>query len=79
MFQDCDGARIGELCLTTKHGESVLLDPLLNKGTGFLMEERERLGIRGLVPPRFPADNKAALQSGVSRVMVSVGSSELRE
>jgi hypothetical protein len=65
-----NAARIGELVLTTKSGEHVLLDPLLNKGTGFLMEERERLGIRGLVPPRFPHDHPAALQQGVNRVMV---------
>jgi len=64
-----DAARIGELVLTTKHGEGILLDPLLNKGTGFLMEERERLGIRGLVPPRYPSDHASALQGGVSRVM----------
>src|ERR1700749_4413515 len=32
---DSDGARIGEVVLTTKHGTDVLLDPLLNKGTGF--------------------------------------------
>ncbi|TFG52719.1 MAG: NAD-dependent malic enzyme, partial [Gemmatimonadales bacterium] len=29
----------------------VLHDPALNKGTAFTQEERERLGIRGLVPP----------------------------
>ncbi len=71
LRQLSDAARIGELVLTTKHGEAVLLDPLLNKGTGFLMEERERLGIRGMVPPRFPHDHPAALQQGVNRVMVS--------
>lgn len=64
-----DGARIGELVLTTKHGDAVLLDPLLNKGTGFLQEERERLGIRGLVPPRHPFSHESALQAGVNRVM----------
>jgi len=64
-----DAARIGEVVLTTKHGESVLLDPLLNKGTGFLLEERERLGIRGMVPPRHPHDHPAALQQGVNRIM----------
>ena len=55
--------------LTTKYSEAVLLDPLLNKGTGFLMEERERLGIRGMVPPRFPPNQESALQQGVNRVM----------
>jgi len=33
------------------HGVHVLHDPALNKGTAFTLEERERLGIRGLVPP----------------------------
>lgn len=34
-------------------GVDVLHDPVYNKGTGFPMAERDRLGIRGLVPPRF--------------------------
>lgn len=67
--QHCDHHRIGELVLTTKHGENVLLDPLLNKGTGFLLAERERLGIRGLVPPRSPVDSDAALKFAEARVM----------
>jgi hypothetical protein len=57
-----DGAKIGEVVLTTKHGSDVLLDPLLNKGTAFPMEERERLGIRGLVPPRVPLTKRDTLQ-----------------
>ncbi len=32
-------------------GSAVLHDPLLNKDSAFTPEERERLGIRGLVPP----------------------------
>jgi malate dehydrogenase (oxaloacetate-decarboxylating)(NADP+) len=48
---ESQGARIGEVVLTSKHGVEVLLDPQLNKGTGFTSEERERLAIRGLVPP----------------------------
>lgn len=35
-------------------------DPLTNKGTGFPLAERDRLGIRGLVPPRqLPLDVQA--------------------
>eukprot|EP01052_Picozoa_sp_SAG31_P039349 SAG31_NODE_5439_length_2537_cov_2.321985_3_plen_170_part_00 len=32
-------------------GMDVLQDPLWNKGSAFTVEERERLGIRGLLPP----------------------------
>eukprot|EP01138_Halocafeteria_seosinensis_P008287 gb/GECG01008468.1/.p1 GENE.gb/GECG01008468.1/~~gb/GECG01008468.1/.p1 ORF type:complete len:638 (+),score=60.72 gb/GECG01008468.1/:1-1914(+) len=37
---------------TKRDGIGVVHDPLTNKGTGFPMPERDRLGIRGLVPPR---------------------------
>lgn len=50
-------AKVGDVVLTTKHGVNVLLDPLLNKGTGFTADERERLGIRGLIPPRIFNDS----------------------
>lgn len=43
----CTGARI--IC---KRGQDVLSDPLLNKGTCYTDDERERLGLRGLLPPR---------------------------
>ncbi|KAI8973003.1 hypothetical protein BDB01DRAFT_448331 [Pilobolus umbonatus] len=38
--------------LTPLKGMSVIHDPLLSKGTAFSLSERERLSIRGLVPPR---------------------------
>jgi malic enzyme len=63
----CAGEAIGEFVLTTKYGVEVLLDPLLNKGTGFPEEERERLGIRGLVPPRLPSND--ILDWQVKRIM----------
>lgn len=69
---DHHGAKIGEVVLTTKYGHDLLLDPLLNKGTSFPLEERERLGIRGLVTPRIPEPKKKlALQ--VSQSLHIVG------
>ncbi|MGD0133833.1 MAG: NAD-dependent malic enzyme [Bryobacteraceae bacterium] len=42
----------GEDCLKTKaRGLAVLTTPLLNKGTAFTAEEREELGLTGLLPP----------------------------
>src|SRR5437868_4124745 len=36
---------------TNKRGMAVLTTPLLNKGTAFTAEEREALGLNGLLPP----------------------------
>ncbi len=42
----------GEDCYKTKaRGMAVLTTPLLNKGTAFTLEEREDLGLTGLLPP----------------------------
>jgi malate dehydrogenase (oxaloacetate-decarboxylating) len=42
----------GDGCLKTKaRGMAVLTTPLLNKGTAFTAEEREELGLTGLLPP----------------------------
>lgn len=37
--------------LVRKSGMDLLHDPWYNKGTAFPMTERDRLGLRGLVPP----------------------------
>nr|AIT70145.1 malic enzyme [Gloiopeltis furcata] len=51
--------------LKTKHrGLSVIHDPSLNRGSGFSVDERERLLLRGLVPPR-----RQALEQQIERVM----------
>lgn len=65
---DSDSAKIGDAILTTKHGDNILNDALLNKGTAFPIEERERLGIRGLVPPRLP-DTSCCLEWQVAKIM----------
>src|ERR1700687_5810096 len=36
---------------TTKRGMAVLTTPLLNKGSAFTLEERQSLGLNGLLPP----------------------------
>jgi len=37
--------------IVRKKGKNLLSDPIFNKGLGFPRTERDRLGIRGLVPP----------------------------
>ncbi|KAJ0112512.1 hypothetical protein Patl1_00394 [Pistacia atlantica] len=39
-------------CIVHKRGTDILHDPWFNKDTGFPLTERDRLGLRGLLPPR---------------------------
>ncbi|XP_031090650.1 NAD-dependent malic enzyme 59 kDa isoform, mitochondrial-like [Ipomoea triloba] len=39
-------------CIVHKRGADILHDPWFNKDTGFPITERDRLGLRGLLPPR---------------------------
>ncbi|XP_074273033.1 NAD-dependent malic enzyme 59 kDa isoform, mitochondrial-like [Silene latifolia] len=40
-------------CIVHKRGADILHDPWCNKDTGFPLTERDRLGLRGLLPPRI--------------------------
>lgn len=51
--------------ITSKIGTSLIHDPIYNKGTGFPYAERDRLKIRGLVPPRC-----VPMEEQVSRVLL---------
>jgi hypothetical protein len=42
----------GDASVARSRGVAVLNDPVLNKGTAHSLVERERLGLRGLLPPR---------------------------
>jgi malate dehydrogenase (oxaloacetate-decarboxylating)(NADP+) len=53
-----------EPILVEKTGLALLHDPLYNKGTAWPPEERDRLGIRGLVPPAV-----LTMQAQIQRVM----------
>ena len=49
-FVRCD---VSDSTPTKLRGMRVLHDPCLNKGTGHTMNERERMGLRGLLPPKI--------------------------
>src|ERR1035437_5936029 len=50
-------------------GVRLLYDPVMNKGTAFSLEERKRLGIQGLLPPRV-----STMAEQVARVLENVRS-----
>src|SRR6201992_2227471 len=51
------------------HGLALLRDPLLNKGTAFTEEERDALGLRGLLPAAV-----MSMQAQVERVLTNLRS-----
>ncbi|KAI8140960.1 hypothetical protein BJV82DRAFT_620221 [Fennellomyces sp. T-0311] len=60
--QALDPRRDKTVHLTHSRGVNVIHDPLLSKGTAFSISERERLSIRGLVPPRQQEMDKQLLR-----------------
>jgi hypothetical protein len=54
---------------TKKYGIDILHDPLWNKSLAFDLSERDRLGLRGLLPPAT-----RTLESQVARVMTRLRS-----
>lgn len=58
-----------ELVNDEARGVTVLHDPDMNKGSGFTESERDRLGLRGLLPPRV-----STMAAQVQRVMANLRS-----
>src|SRR5574337_2234441 len=50
MHREAEAARSSRI-QTPRKGPCLLYDPLFNKGAAFEQEERDRLGLRGLLPP----------------------------
>ena len=48
---------------TSKRGRAVIQDPLLNKGSAFSAEERDRLQLHGLLPPAQSTLEQQALRA----------------
>ena len=51
FVEQVDPATRERYWMVSKRGESLLDDPILNKGTCFSEEERDTLALRGLLPP----------------------------
>jgi len=57
-----DSKNQGDICPNMVRGIDYIRDPRLNKGMCFTLEERQTLGLHGLIPPRFKTqDEQVAL------------------
>jgi len=54
-------------------GLELLHDPWYNKGSAFPMSERERLGLRGLLPPKVTSMQQQVSASGTARPAAAQG------
>ena len=52
---------------TSRAGIDLLRDPLANRGTAFVLEERERFGLTGLLPPHIET-----IEEQVARILANV-------
>ncbi|KAJ3678719.1 hypothetical protein LUZ60_002522 [Juncus effusus] len=69
-YTTCEGSRPS---IIHKRSLDILHDPLYNKGTAFSMTERDRLDLRGLLPP-----NVMSSQQQIDRFMVDLKRLELQ-
>jgi malate dehydrogenase (oxaloacetate-decarboxylating)(NADP+) len=60
-------ARVSTRATDLPHGVALLRDPLLNKGTGFTEQERDELGLRGLLPAHV-----LSMEAQAKRVMTNL-------
>jgi malic enzyme len=68
LSQSAKYARVGDVVVARKRSVDLLNDPLYNKGSAFPPSERDRLGIRGMVPPRVqPKGQEIEIQA--SRIL----------
>jgi malate dehydrogenase (oxaloacetate-decarboxylating) len=75
-FEERVDQNTGEKYLAVfRRGAAITTDPILNKGTCFTLEEREELGLRGLMPPAVsaPADQEARAYDNFLRAGDDVG------
>lgn len=61
--------KFGEILAAESEGQELLHNSLLNKGTAFTNYERDRFGLRGLIPPKTYATSSEALKVQEMRVL----------